>query len=304
MPRSKSNGRKKAAASSGGFDLNDPNIRLGVTVLTLAVAVAFTSGGGDVKSVASPDTWFSFFEGDGPAVNFPGTSYALGSGLLMFLHVLNVCNKNGAGSWYDALVACTLAAYGSWIVSDILNGNAPSILTKVDELNTLVVCWLLTNVEIPQVGFTVFGKVSELVGSFIGLQTIMDLASLVWSLNFLLDTVSAQNNIYAAVVFGVAVHCAADFFPLSNGITIVIDDAMERAFWVAVFMQTEAFKTLPVVGGPLNQITEPVVNAVGGGNHNFVVAVVVLNELFGKFLPLNPIATVKDTFFSVTGISR
>lgn len=304
MPRSKSAGRKKAAASAGGFDLNDPNIKLGVTVLTLGVAVAFTTGGGDVQSVASPDTWFEFFSGDGPAVTFPGTSYALGSGLLMFLHVLNVCNKNGSGSWYDALISCTLAAYGSWIVADILSGNKPSILSREDDLNTLVVCWALTNVEIPQAGFTVFGKVSELVGSFIGLQTIMDLASLVWSLNFLLTTVGAQDNLYAAVVCGVAVHCAQDFFPLSNGIHVVVDDVMERAFWVALFMQTNAFADLPLVGSALGQVTGSLVGVIGGNNHNFVVAVVVLNELFGHFLPFNPIATVKDTFFSVTGISR
>lgn len=305
MPRSKSAGRKSSkssASKSGGFDLSDPNIKLGIQVGVLAaLVVAFTGDGTDPMAAADKDNWFAFFSGDGPSLTVAGVNLG---GLLLFLHVLNVCNSNGSGAWYSALLDCTFGAYGSWVVADVLSGSAPSILDNTAALNTLVIGYLLTNWEIPQAGFTVYGKVDELVGNYIGLQSLLNMASLVWSVNYSISAASGAGNIYKAVVVACACACAGDFFPLSKGISVSdVSADMERAFWIAFLIGTNGLSDLPVVGSALGDVATTACKPLGGLN-NTIVGVVVLNELFGRFLPLNPLDSVKDAFFGVTGLSR
>lgn len=294
--RSKSpKGRKKSAGSA--FDMNDANVQLGITVAALGGLVFLTQGG------VNPDNWFSFFDGEGITIPF----WPFG-GFVLTMHCLNSCQGAGNGYWVGSFVNAVIATFAGVIVPEIAAGKSCSLFADEGTLTLCFVCWYLTNHNLPLVDFDAWGTVSGLGGS--ALQSIMDLCSLVFTTKLIMagaGTTAASGwfgfSIFVPMTFGVLAGTAADFFPLNKGIKITNSASAKRAARISFFLATNGFAALPfvgeAVGGVVSQAT-----GVFGGNANFVLAVTILNHLFGHFVPMNPLDQVEDAFYKVTGLSR
>ena len=170
-------------------------------------------------------------------------------------------------------------------------------------------CWYLTNHNLPLVDLDVWGQVSNLGGS--ALQSIMDLCSLVFTTNLIIagaGTTAGAGwfgfSVFVPMMFGVLAGCAADFFPLNKGISIKKCSAsMERAMVISFFLATNGLSSLPFVGDALGGVVGQA-SAHFGGNAGLVMALTILNHLFGSFVPINPINNVQDALYKLTGLTR
>jgi hypothetical protein len=286
---------RKAAAA--GFDFNDANIQLVVACGAIAGLVFVTQNG------VTPDHFLNFFEND---VAFAAWPFG---GFLLTLHVLNTVQNSGGGFWVGDFVGAVIGAFGGYIASDIMNGNAQQVLANEGLVTLVFVCWYLTNHNIPFVDFGLWGTVSGFGGA--ALNNLMGLASAMFTTNLIIGAASSASStagafgfpIFTAVTMGVVAGCAGDFFPLNKGININGGDAFDRAALISIFIATNSFGALPFVGGTVGPLFGAV-TAHTGGAAGFVRAVTVVNHLFGEFIPMNPLDAVYDAFYKVTGLNR
>ena len=201
------------------------------------------------------------------------------------------------------------AAFAGVIVPELASGSAQSLLADEGRLTLLFVCWFLTNHDLPVVGLDVWGQVQGLGGS--ALQSIMDLCSLVFTTGLIISGAGTTAgagwfgfSIFVPMMFGVLAGCAADFFPLNKGISIKKCSAsMERAMVISFFLATNGLSSLPFVGDALGGVVGQA-SAHFGGNAGLVMALTILNHLFGSFVPVNPINNVQDALYKLTGLTR
>lgn len=301
MARSKSSSRKAAAAApAGGFDFKSAEVQLAVAVAAVAGMVYATQG-----EVHTKDAWFNFFGDQNGAIPM----FGFGS-LLTTLHVLNSSQNSGGGHWAQSFFNAYLAAFGGKVLTSLLNGASfASIVADETDMTLSFICWYLTNHDIPLVKFDLWGMVSEAGGAALG--HVLDLASLIWTTNLITGAVGASGSnalfgfgVFGAVVAAHAAGCASSYFPLNRGIDIDTSSVeAERATWTALFISSNAFASLPLIGKFVAQAVGAL-NFAGLTNAELVMVMTLLqwlenNQNYTNFHPLTP---VYETFYKVTGL--
>merc|ERR1712159_436435 len=280
------------------FDMSDANVATMATGLFI-VGTSVLWNHGMVLNL-SPD---SLTDGS-LLVSVTSNSKALSDAhwpfsLMMTMHVLNTVRGHGRSFWASDLVNCCFGAYGGLMMSDLLNGKLTMPFLFGDNegpLTLLMVCWYVTNHNVPFTSFNVWTFLHGNLSRVLPLDNFMNLCSLAFNCSLLISTAmgagTAGNNflhfpaVANTIAVCVALHCAGDFFN-GEGLSFNVPScsaACERATWVAFWCATDGLATLPFVGAALGGF-----GAMGenffGGRANFLMSTIILDELAGHMLP-------------------
>jgi len=280
------------------FDMSNPNIAtMATTLMIVGVSILWNHGMSytvSQNSLTDGSLFVSVTSNEKPlsASHWPFS-------LMMTMHVLNMVRGHGRGFWASDIINCCFGTYGGLMMSDLLNGNLdmPFLFGENEgPLMLLVVCWYVTNHNVPFTSFNLWKFLHNNLSRVLPLDAFMNLCSLAFNCSLLINTAmsagSAGNNflhmpaVASTIATCVALHCAGDFFN-GEGLTFSVPTcsaACERATWVAFWCATNGLATLPFVG--------PVLAGFGtigedffGGRANFLMSTIILDELAGHMLP-------------------
>lgn len=303
MPRARSKSparrRKASAAAAGGFDVNDANVQLGLTVVALA-ACSFYANGAPTSPADFVGDFFNTLASD-----FSVNGWPFG-GMFLAGHVMNCSQGAAKGFWAGSLMNAAFSAFGSVIVLDILNGRAQSLLADETALTLVLFCWYFANHDIPFTGFNVWTTLSGAAGAW--LQNVLDVCSLCFVTNQVLAAAGSASaagplgfSVFTPLAMAGAAGAASEFFPLNKGINLKSCSAqLYSALCIGGFVVFMPMVLASPVGAALGAVYNPLSGLVNG---HVVLASVVLNSLFGGFLNgFNPVGSVTGFLGKVTGV--
>jgi len=282
---------------------NSEHVQLVLTVVAIGLWTYLTQGGYMV------DDFVAFFNSDGGNVQY----WPLG-GLFVTLHVFKTAaNTDSSGFWLGSFVRTVIASYSGWIVVDLLNGNQQRLLTNESHVFLAFVAWYVTQHNLPGTDINLWNKVTDMIPTNnFDYNVLFDIASLVWSTQFLCATVESVSSeasktvgfsIFTPLFYGVAAGCASDFFPLNKGIDV--SECSERLYsslLISFYIATDGFHNLPAVGEAISGVFTQAEGFVGGGHTNFVLACVLLAKLAGGMIGFNPFTTVTSKLSSILNL--
>jgi len=290
---------EEAAESSPTDFLLEPKVQLGIGIAFLLALSIHQHG--QPKSA------------EGLVHNFFGTlaeDVSLCScwpfGIILTGHVLNACQNAGSGFWVGSLVNAAIAAFGSVLLVDFINGNRSSILGDESSMTLVAFAWYFCNHDVPLAAFNVWTIVHAKAGPWF--QKFLDLCTTLFITNQILAAAATSStagplgfSIFTPLAMALFAGAAGNFFPLNKGIDISeCTPEMFRALTIAGYVVLLPFLMgNSIVGEPITA-AHGLVSGFFGGHE--VIAAVVIDHYFGHLVPFNPVAFVCDKLQKATGV--
>lgn len=307
-PRTRSSKKSPGAhgtpiKSSGGDDssspLDDANVQMGIG-LAILVGLCVHKNGMPSSPQDFLTDFFGTFAGDIDCCKW------WPFGLLLTGHVLNCCQNAGDGFWVGSLANAAMGSFASVMIVDFVNGNRSSILADEGNMTLVALCWYFCNHDVPFTGTNVWNLITSKAGPC--LQNFLDLCTTLFVTKQVLAAAATASTagpfgfaVFTPMFMALVAGAAGNFFPLDKGINI--DDCTAEVYSAlaigAYVVFLPVLKANPVCGSLISTVHEPLSGFVGG---NDVIAAVMINALFGKFIPFNPVEMVTDALQKVTGV--
>jgi len=298
---------------NGIYDLSNKNVNIAATLVTVVVVSIVWCNDMAVPNVSSlaDGSLFSSVTSDENSLHS-----AWPFSLMLTLHVINSVRSTG-GFWAADIMRCCFSAYGGLMMKDLLAGDfaMPCLFSNNEAALSLVVaCWYFVNHDIPYTNVNAWNSINGFLSKWVPLDNIMNLCTLSFNCSLLISTAmggASESNFIHMPALGrtmfmcVAFHCAGDFFS-TDGLTFNVagcSNACNRAAIVAFWCGTNGLSTFPLVGSHIGGITGMIEGHLGGRS-NFLMTVILLNEMLGGFIKVKlPHAHVQDFLYKLTGVN-
>lgn len=301
-PAKKAAPKKAAKAPAPDMSLDNPMIQAGITVALLG-GLTFRSQGG----VAPGD--FLAFLGDIESKNVDIGCCAFN--FIMLGHQLNVLDSaSGGGYWLNNFASAVFEAFSAPLVIAVFGGTSISDAVFGLPLCNFFVLWYLINQDFFGLWTTVKKFGGEAFSNVLGISTDL------YTTNNIIAAAGSSDCLMRGIVTGTIAGTAHSFWPLSKGIKFSRSTDHDHAFTSSAFVAGNGFalfdtfvaKVISFV--PVAGIAAPELGAMANGflttaglsAAQFVLAVTIVNQLFGEFNPLGQFTGKLKAGFDCLGV--